>query len=115
MVNIISWLAKCTALDVDIIKCENVANHSMILQLPPYSPPLNDDTKILTETDTKTFFYDTKFSETETKTFFRDQIFPKPKPRLFYETKFFETETETLKNLAKVSRPRPKPRLLNTF
>ena len=33
----------------------------------------------------------------------------------FSETKFFETETETLKNLAKVSRPRPKPRLLNIF
>ena len=29
---------------------------------------LNDDTKILTETDTETFFYDTKFSETETET-----------------------------------------------
>ena len=61
------------------------------------------------------FFYDTKFSKTETETFFRDQIFPKPKPRLFSETKFFETKTETLKNLAKVSRPRPKPRLLNIF
>ena len=33
---------------------------------------LNDDTKILTETDTETFFYGTKFSETETETFFRD-------------------------------------------
>ena len=73
------------------------------------------------------FFYDTKFSETETETFFRDQIFPKPKlfsetklfqnrnRDFFSETKFFETETETLKNLAKVSRPRPKPRLLNIF
>ena len=59
------------------------------------------------------FFYDTKFSETET--FFRDQIFPKPKPRLFSETKLSGTETETLKNLAKVSRLRPKPRLLNIF
>ena len=29
-----------------------------------------------------------------------------------FETKFLETKTETLKNLAKVSRPRPKPRLL---
>ena len=52
-----------------------------------------------------------------------------PKPRLFSETKFFrnryryffsdtkffETETEIIKNLAKVSRPRPKPRLLNIF
>ena len=53
-----------------------------------YPTSLNDDTKILTETDTGTFFYDSKFSE---------------------------TETETLKNLAKVSRPRPKPKLLNIF
>ena len=72
---------------------------------------LNDDTKILTETDTETFFPilnflkpkprlfsenkffrnryrdffpETKFSETETETFFRDKIFPKPKPRLFF-------------------------------
>jgi len=73
---------------------------------------LNDDTKILTETDTKTFFTipnfpkpkprifsETKFSETESKIFFRDQIVSKPKPRLF-------SETETLKDLAKVSKPR---------
>ena len=39
----------------------------------------------------------------------------KPKPILFSDTKFFETETEIIKNLAKVSRPRPKPRLLNIF
>ena len=112
------------------------------LSLSYSSPALNDDTKILTETDTETFFTipnfpkpkprlfsetkflrnrnryfssETKFFETETETFFRDQIFPKPKLRLFSETKFFQTETETLKNLAKVSRPRPKPRLLNIF
>ena len=75
-----------------------------------YSPALNDDTKILTETDTETFFTIPNF--------------PKPKPRLFSETKFFrnrdffsetkfsktetetffsETETETLKKLVKVS------------
>ena len=77
---------------------------------------LNDDTKILTETDTETFFTipnfpkpkprlfsetkffrnrnryfssETKFSETETETFFRDQIFPKPKPRLFFRDQIF--------------------------
>ena len=50
----------------------------------PATQSLNDDTKILTETDTKTFFCDTKFSETETETFLRDQIFPKPKPILFF-------------------------------
>ena len=67
------------------------------------------------------------FFETETDTFFRDQIFRNPKPRLFSETKLFRSrnrdifsetklsETETLKNLAKVSRLRPKPRLLNIF
>ena len=75
------------------------------------------------------FFPRPNFSETETDTFLPRPNFPKPKLRLFSETnffrnrnrdffsetKFFETETETLKNLAKVSRPRPKPRLLNIF
>ena len=37
-------------------------------------PSLNDDTKILTETDTETFFR-CQISETETEPFFRDQIF----------------------------------------
>ena len=67
---------------------------------------LNDDTKILTETDTETFFpyqifqnrnrdffSDNKFSETETETYFRDEIFPKP--ILFCKTKFSKTETKT--------------------
>ena len=46
----------------------------------------------------------------------RYQNFDRNRYRDFFsETKFFETETETLKNLAKVSRPRPKPRLLNIF
>ena len=74
---------------------------------------LNDDTKILTET--------------ETDTFLPRPNFPKPKPKLFSETKFFRNrnrdffsetkffETETLKNLAKVSRLRPKPILFNIF
>ena len=79
-----------------------------------HSGTLNDDTKILTETDTETFFTipnflkpkprlfsetkffrnrnryfssETKFSETET--FFRDQIFPKLKPRLFFRDQIF--------------------------
>ena len=73
-------------------------------------PPLCDETKILTFTDTETFyprpifpipiprlFSDTKFSDTDTETFFRDQ--------------FFYTDTKTLKKLSWVSRLRP--RLLN--
>ena len=69
-------------------------------------PTLNDDTKILTETDTEIFFPIPNF--------------PKPIPRLFSDTKFFrnryrdffsdtkfsETETDTLKKLAKVSKPK---------
>ena len=51
---------------------------------------LSNDTKMLIETDTKTFS-DTKFSETETETFFSNTEF---------------SETETLKKLAKVSKPR---------
>ena len=59
-----------------------------IVDMKLKSEPLNDDTKTLTETDTKTFFprpnslkpkprlfSKPKFSETETETFFRDQIF----------------------------------------
>ena len=83
------------------------------------SVPLNDDTKILTETNTETFFTipnfpkpkprlfsdtkffrnrnryfssETKFSETETETFFRDQIFPKPRPRLFFQDQIFRNQ-----------------------
>merc|ERR1712013_638514 len=63
---------------------------------------LNDDTKILTETDTETFFRyqifrnryrdflsDTKFSETDTETFFPIPNFPKPIPRLFFRYQIF--------------------------
>ena len=46
-------------------KLVEVANIKRIVVLA-----LNDDTKILTETDTETFV--------------RDQIFPKPKPILFF-------------------------------
>ena len=59
------------------------------------------------------FFSWTKFSETETNTFFRDQIFGNQNRDFLPETKFSQTDTETLQKLAKVSRPRPKPRLLN--
>ena len=42
---------------------------------------LNDDTKILTETDTETFFPIPNF--------------PNPKPKLFIRDQIFETKTET--------------------
>ena len=114
-----------------------ISLQKIVLQLPHQSlrRALSCRTKFLQSTEWRyqnfdrnwywDIFSDTKFSETET--FFRDQFFPKLKPRLFSETnffrnrdffsetKFFETKTETLKNLAKVSRPRPKPRLLNIF
>ena len=67
------------------------------------------------KTETKTFFPRPNFSETKTDTFYPRPNSLKPKPILFSDTKFFETETEIIKNLAKVSRPRPKPRLLNIF
>ena len=78
----------------------------------PVSWSLNDDTKILTETDTETFFAIPNFpkpkprlfSETETEIFFRDQFFRNWNRYFFSETKF--SETETLKKLAKVSKPR---------
>ena len=60
------------------------------------------------------FLSETKFSKTETDTFFPRPNCLKPKPRLFSETQFSETDIETLQiESAKVSRPRPKPRLLN--
>ena len=86
--------------------------------------PLNDDTKVLTETETffpipnfpkpilyfqdqilrnRYFISETKFSETETDTLFLKPKSLKPKPRLFSETKFSETDTEPLQKLAKVS------------
>ena len=50
---------------------------------------LCDETKILTDFDTETFYPRPNF--------------PRPIPRLFSETKF--SDTETTKKLAKVSRP----------
>ena len=74
---------------------------------------LNDDTKILTKTDTETFFTipnfpkprlfsDTKFSETET--FFRYEIFPKPKLILFFRDQIFR-----YRNRDFFPKPKPKP------
>ena len=75
---------------------------------------LNDDTKILTKTDTETFFQDQIFLKPKPILFFRDQIFrnrnrdffptpniPKPRPI------FFETETERF--LPKQNFAKPKP------
>ena len=55
---------------------------------PCWPRPLNDDTKILTETDTETFF-NTKFSGNETETFFPRPNSPKPKQILFFEDQIF--------------------------
>ena len=67
---------------------------------------------MLTETDTETFF---RYQTFLNQYFFPRLKSPKPKPLLFSEIKFSETDTETLQKLAKVSRPRPKLRLLNIF
>ena len=61
------------------------------------------------------FFPIPNFLKLKPRLFFRDQIFRNRNRYFSSETKFFETETETLKNLGKVSRPKPKPRLLNIF
>ena len=64
--------------------------------------PLNDDTKNLTETDTKTFFTipnfpksklfsETKFFRKRNRDFFSETKFSKPKPSKF--GKSFDTET----------------------
>ena len=54
-----------------------------------------------------------KFLTNSMSAFFLRPNFPKPKPRLFSEAKLFKTDNETLQKLAKVSRLKPKPRLLN--
>ena len=73
----------------DRYECKEDKNLNYILS----SGALNDDTKILTETDTETFF--------------RYQIFRNRYRDFFSDTKFSETETDTLKKLAKVSKPKP--------
>ena len=57
------------------------------------SAPLNDDTKILTETDTETFLPIPNFSKPKPRFFFRDQILQNQNRDFFSETKFSETET----------------------
>ena len=73
------------------------------------SSALNDDTKILTETDTEIFFPIPNFPKPKPRFFFPDQIFPKPKPILFSETKFPETKAETF--FQDQIFPKPKPTL----
>ena len=55
------------------------------------SRAVSDDTKILTETGTKTFFqYQISETETNFKTFFRDQFFSETET--FSDTKFFRNQ-----------------------
>ena len=73
---------------------------------------MNDETKILTETDT---FSKTKFFETDTfvprpnslkpklRLFFRDQILRNQNWDFFYETKFFETDSLCSSSLTKIN------------
>ena len=81
-----------------------------------HSDTLNDDTKILTETDTETFlryqifrnrnrdfFPRPNFSETDT--FLPRPNFPKPKSRLFSETNFFRNRDFFLR--PNFSKPKP--------
>ena len=88
--------------------------------------PLNDDNKILNETDTETCFPIPNFPKPKLTLFFWDQIFGNwnffwdqilwnQNRDFFFKTKFSETDTETLQKLAKISWPRPKPRHFNTF
>ena len=61
------------------------------------------------------FIFRPKILKPKLRLLFRYQIFGNRNRYFFSDTKFFETETEIIKNLAKVSRPRPKLRLLNIF
>ena len=87
---------------------------------PPW--PLNDDTKILTKTDTETFFRyqnfrnryrdffsDTKFSETDTETFFPIPNFPKPIPRLLFRYQIFWNRNRDFFPIPNFPKPKPKP------
>ena len=64
---------------------------------------LNDDTKILTKTNTETFFPIPNFPKPKPIHFFRDQLFRNQNRYFFSETKFSETKTETHQKLANVS------------
>ena len=56
---------------------------------------LNDNTKILTETDTETFFPILNFPKPIPILFFRDQKFWNRNRDFFSDTKFSETKTDT--------------------
>ena len=71
---------------------------------------LNDNTKILTKTDTKTFFPIPNFPKPKPILFFRDQIFPNRNRYFVFETKFCDTETDTF--FWRPNFPKPKPRLV---
>ena len=72
---------------------------------------LNDDTKILTETDTETFFPIPNFPKPIPRLFFRYQIFRNRYRDFFSDTKFSETDTETFFPIPNI--PKPIPRLFS--
>ena len=75
---------------------QNLTTKVMEKRLIPFpSRSLNDDTNILTETDTETFF--------------RYQIFSNRDQNFFSETKFSETKTDTFFSRPNSLKPIPKP------
>ena len=75
---------------------------------PPFtSQSLNDATKILTETDTETFFLLANFAKPKPRLFFWDHNFRNRNRHFFSETKFSETKTETF--FPRPNSPKPIP------
>jgi len=65
------------------------------------------DTKILTDTDTETFFTIPNFPKPKPRLFFRDQIFRNRNRDFYPRPNFSETETETFFPRPNFSKPKP--------
>ena len=74
----------------------------------PRSPSLCDETKILTDTETETFYPRQIFPIPIPRLFFRDQIFRDRYRDFFSETKFSNTDTETFLTRPNFSIPIPR-------
>ena len=87
---------------------EDAAGRLFAASFTIHQPTLCDETKILTDTKTETFYPRQIFPIPIPRLFFRDQIFRDRYRDFFSETKFSDTDTETFFPRQNFSRPIPR-------
>ena len=85
-----------------------LTSHPVCGKVMSHSQSLCDETKILTDTETETFYPRQIFPIPIPRLFFRDQIFRDRYRDFFSETKFSDTNTETFLTRPNLSIPIPR-------